>query len=155
MTYDFTFFVLSKNTEGITHEQSLFSPQPGGNCMNWVLGHILAQRTTILKLAGRDPIWNQEDAAVYARGSGPLAAQPAAARPFASLVRDLARTQEALKSGLAEISEEALARPGLPGVPGGIQPVGIQLAVFNFHESYHAGQTGILRRLLGLPGAIQ
>jgi hypothetical protein len=27
--------------------------------------------------------------------------------------------------------------------------------VFNFHESYHAGQVGLLRRLLGLPGVIQ
>jgi hypothetical protein len=155
MTYDFTYFVLTKNTQGVTHEQSLFSPKPGGNCMNWVLGHILAQRTTILKLAGRDPVWSPEDAAVYARGSTPLEQCPTAALSFESLVRDLERTQELLKSGLAEISEEALAAPGLPNIPGGVQPVGVQLAVMNFHEAYHAGQTGLLRRLIGLPGAIQ
>ena len=28
------------------------------------------------------------------------------------------------------------------------------IATFNFHESYHAGQTGVLRRIAGKDGAI-
>ena len=124
--------------------------------MNWVLGHILATRGTILKLAGEDPIWSEDDAAPYRRGSTPLVpGRIAEARPFATLLADLARSQERLKTGLARITPEQLEAPGLAGVPGGVQPVGTQLAIFNFHESYHAGQTGILRRLVGLAGAVQ
>ena len=156
MTYDFTFMVLNKNTEGVTHEMSLVAPPPGGNCMNWVLVHILSTRIPILKLAVADPIWTDAEAETYRRGSRPLApGRVAEARPFPSLLADLARTQEALKAALSRITPEQLAAPGLEAVPGGLQPVGTQLAVFNFHESYHSGQIGILRRFLGMPGAIQ
>jgi len=155
-TFEFTYFVLTRNAEGITHEMSLAAPSPGGNCMNWVLGHILSTRSTILKLAGEEPVWGEAEAAPYQRGSEPLTpGRAAVARPFAELLADLARSQERLMAGLARITPEQLAAPGLPGVPGGDQPVGTQLAVLNFHEAYHAGQTGILRRLAGLPGAIQ
>jgi uncharacterized damage-inducible protein DinB len=154
--YDVTYFTLKMNTEGVTHEMSLVSPQPGGNCMNWVVGHILAQRLPILKLAGGEPIWTDADAAVYARGSAPIAGhRQDEARPFESLVADLAKTQQRLKEALARITDDALAAPGIPDVPGGVQPVGAQLAFFNFHESYHSGQVGLLRRLLGLPGMIR
>lgn len=154
--YELTYFVLTQNSEGISDDMSLWAPQPGGNCINWVLGHILAQRIPILKLAGEEPIWSVEDAAPYRRGSTPLApARAAEARSFDSLLRDLERSQQRLLAGLARIEPERLAAPGLPGLPGGESPVGTQLAFFHFHESYHAGQTGILRRLLGLKGAIQ
>jgi hypothetical protein len=155
-TYDFTYFVLKRNCEGVSHERSLIAPEPAGNCMNWVLGHILAQRTTILKLLGQDPIWGAAEAAPYLRGSTPLApSRVLEARPFESLLADLARSQELLAAGFEAVTPEMLSAPGLPDVPGGVQPVETQLAVFNFHEAYHAGQTGVLRRIVGLAAAIQ
>jgi len=35
------------------------------------------------------------------------------------------------------------------------ETVGTNLAVFAFHESYHVGQTGVLRRVAGKPGVIK
>jgi uncharacterized damage-inducible protein DinB len=37
----------------------------------------------------------------------------------------------------------------------GIGTVREALAVLQFHEAYHAGQVGLLRRLLGKPGVIK
>ncbi len=33
--------VVRRNIEGVTHEASLRHPEPGGNSMNWVVGHLL------------------------------------------------------------------------------------------------------------------
>jgi len=35
------------------------------------------------------------------------------------------------------------------------QSLGSKLAVLQFHEAYHAGQLGLLRRIAGKKGAIQ
>ena len=154
--YDFTFMVLNRNAEGITHAESLVSPAAGGNCMNWVVGHIVATRVPVLKLADAEPVWTEFESAFYRRGSAPVAGdRAAAALPFERLLTDLAESQARLKAALGRITPEALEAPGFSEVPGGLQPRARQLAIFNFHESYHAGQTGILRRLLGRPGAIQ
>lgn len=33
--------ILRLNVAGLTHEESLIQPRPGGNCLNWVMGHLL------------------------------------------------------------------------------------------------------------------
>ena len=48
-------------------------PKPGGNCFNWVLGHVVAHRNAVLAALRRPPISTAEEAAPYARGSRPLA----------------------------------------------------------------------------------
>ncbi|MEO6194672.1 MAG: hypothetical protein ABIS20_16800, partial [Thermoanaerobaculia bacterium] len=63
---------LTRNLEGITHEESLRAPGPGGNSLNWVLGHLLYHRNVVMKLLNRPPVWDPEKAARYARGSAPL-----------------------------------------------------------------------------------
>ena len=48
--------VININLEGITQEESLLSPEPGGNCINWVLGHMLISRDDINKILGIDNV---------------------------------------------------------------------------------------------------
>jgi len=150
--FDVDYRVLTRNVAGVSHEQSLASPRPGGNCLNWVVGHILASRGDILRLLGERAPWSEADAAPYRRGSPPLG-PGAAARPFESLLADLERTQETLRASLAKRTPEDLAVRAPESSPGG-GTVGETLAFLHFHEAYHAGQTGILRRFIGLPGAI-
>lgn len=149
--YGFTYFTLQRNTEGVTHEESLRSPSPGGSSLNWVLGHILASRMTVHRLAGVEPLWTESDAAPYARGTAPPA-DPALARPLGSLVADLGRSQERLLPALGALSAAQLAEPAGGEDPS---PRAWQLLFFHFHESYHAGQAGLLRRLAGHAGAIR
>ena len=143
---------LKMNLEGLTHEESLFQPQPAGNCLNWIVGHILANRSGILGLLGKDPVWNEEEAKPYQRGSEPLT-DPALAKDLNELVAMLENSQESILTGIAEISAEGLQAPAPSGKEG--ETVETGLAALVFHEAYHVGETGILRRLLGHAGAIQ
>ncbi len=143
---------LKMNLEGLTNEESLIQPQPAGNCLNWIVGHILANRAGILGLLGQEPVWNEEEAEPYQRGSEPLT-DPALAKNLDDLVAMLETSQESILAGLSEISDEALRAPAPSGKEG--ETVETGFAGLVFHEAYHVGETGILRRLLGHEGAIQ
>lgn len=148
MLFNLNHRVLEMNTGGVSHDESLQHPAPGGNCMNWVLGHIVASRNSLLELAGEEPVWSEEEAAPYARGSDGLR-DSSQARPLAGILADLGRAQERLLARLGRMSDNDLAAPAGDGT------IGSQLAFFHFHEAYHAGQVGLLRRLLGKEGTIR
>ena len=148
----FNLGALKMNLERLSHEESLVQPQPAGNCLNWIVGHILANRAGILALLGKDPVWNEEEAEPYQRGSEPLT-DATQAKNLEDLVAMLETSQESILAGLSEISDEALRAPAPSGKEG--ETVETGLAGLVFHEAYHVGETGILRRLLGHDGAIQ
>lgn len=149
----FVAHVLEANIAGLTHEDSLAQPQPGGNCINWVVGHIVVSRNKILELLGREPIWDSERASRYERGTAPIVGPEDAALPLEEILRAFDTAQEAILAGLAEISDEELSTM-VPSL-GGEAPKAVALAGLVFHETYHVGQTGVLRRLAGRAGAIQ
>lgn len=138
------FHVIQVNTNGISQAESMIQPQPAGNCINWVLGHIVANRNSILRLVGQPPIWNEDDAAPYARGSNPMS-DPAKAQPVSKILDDLARSQETLVGALSGMDEDAMRKDEL----------GEKLTWLSFHETYHAGQIGLLRRIAGKSGMIR
>ena len=39
--YEFSYMAINRNLDDLTHEDSVFIPEPAGNCINWVLGHIV------------------------------------------------------------------------------------------------------------------
>lgn len=140
--------VIEKNLKGITPDESLFQPRQAGNCVNWVFGHIVATRNQVMKIIGERHVWSQEEAAPYVRGSAPLKDE-SVALPLSRMLTDLLASQNKLLTKLHSISPEELEEPVENGT------VCEQLAILLFHEAYHAGQLGILRRLLGKPGAIK
>jgi hypothetical protein len=153
--FNFTHLVFRRNVADITHDESLRSPQPGGNCMNWVAGHIVTTRDSILELVGRAPRWTEAERSRYARGSGGIK-NPSDAVPWERILAEMDAGQEALLAGIAALTPEQLAAP-LPADknPFRVDSFGEQLAALHFHETYHVGQLGILRRLAGKPGAIK
>ena len=56
-------------------------------------------------------------------------------------------------AGLAAVSEPELSAPAPD--KSAADTVGETLFVLQFHEAYHAGQTGLLRRMAGHDGAIK
>jgi hypothetical protein len=96
--FDFNHAAITRNCEGLTHTESLLPAPNGGNCANWVLGHILTHRSFVLELVREQPLWSEADGAAYATRSKPL--DPKDARPFESLLADLELTQERLRRGL-------------------------------------------------------
>ena len=52
--------VLRVNLDGITHEESLHQPSPAGNCLNWILGHLVASYDNLLKVLGGEAVLTAE-----------------------------------------------------------------------------------------------
>jgi uncharacterized damage-inducible protein DinB len=135
------------NLDGIEHEESLVAPE-AGNSLNWVLGHMVATRNVVLAALGEGPVWEEGKAQLYS-GTAEAGWSPERALPLDSIVADLDRSQERIVSGLERLSDEALEEPSGNGT------LGWRLGFLHFHESYHVGQIGLLRRLLGKPGVIK
>ena len=70
--FRFNEFVLGKNLADLTHADSLAQATPGGSSIHWIVGHLLATRNATLRLLGESPIWPDEEAAAFARGTRSL-----------------------------------------------------------------------------------
>jgi uncharacterized damage-inducible protein DinB len=146
--------VVRVNTAGLTHEESLMQPQPGGNCMNFVIGHMVNVYDKVLPMVGQEPVMGGA-VARYERGSRALR-DPSEALQLSELLAAFDTQTERFQAGLATLTPEALERP-MPGPDSKgelTETVRSLLGTILFHQAYHAGQTGLLRRIAGKPGAI-
>jgi len=148
----FSQMILLKNLEDVTPEQSLVEPEPGGNSLNWVVGHICVARNAMVKLlrgAGHLP---DDSLAMYSRG-GKFSTDKALG--LGMLLTHHAAMQQQLIDGLCEIDAEAFGAPApFSPIDDPNETVGSLLTKTVAHEMYHAGQAGYLRRILGLKGKI-
>lgn len=152
--FGFNHSVVKINTSDLTHEDSLATGPGGGNCINWVLGHVVASRNSVLKILGCDPIWDAERAAPYSRGSQPITADNAL--PLEEILADYSSSQQTIAGALAKLTDKDLAaKSPVSFFKGDKETLGSVLAGFVFHEAYHIGQTGTLRHLAGKEGAIK
>jgi len=143
--------VLLGNVAGVTHEESLRQPEPAGNCMNWVVGHVLHVYAQLLTQLGQTPVLSVDELQRYARGSEPIR-DGTEALQFERLVEAWDASWERVDAGLAALTPEALAAPGVPGFGENVRDL---LGFIFFHQAYHSGQAGILRRIAGREGAIR
>jgi uncharacterized damage-inducible protein DinB len=146
-----THWIIKKQTDGLTHEDSLLQLPFRGNCLNWVLGHIIASRNSALTWLEQEPVWDEVRASRYGNGSEPITSGDDAVR-LEEMLADLDRSQERILAGLEAITDAALERM----VPWGKgeQSVAEILAFLHWHETYHTGQLEILRQLAGTNDAI-
>jgi len=155
--YEFSYGAIQRNLDGLTHEDSMLCPEPAGNCVNWVLGHMVTERGLVLMLAGTDgSVLSEDEAALYRRGSAALR-EGGSAVDIARLKNALEESQQRLVPALQALSDEVLAaevpeqfrRPPLMGTGGQA------LVRLGYHEGYHNGQIGLLRRMAGKEAAIK
>jgi hypothetical protein len=142
-----TYGALQRNLEGVTHEESLRRYPPNGSSLNWVVGHLAATRNSILDLLGEEPAVPPAHARPYRRG-GPHGDDVRDAISLDQIRAYLARSQERIMAALARLTPAAL------DAPAGKSTVRQRLAMLQFHESYHVGQTAVFRGLLGKPGVV-
>lgn len=150
----YTTHVFNANLAGLSDDDALRQPEPGGNCLNWVAGHVVGTRGAMLDLLGQERPFPAARYERYRRGSAPVTGA-AEALPLAAMAADFAATAVPLRAGLATMTLERLAGRA-PFSPGGRddETVGSLLAGLVFHEAYHIGQLGTLRRLCGAAGAL-
>ena len=147
--------VLELNTKDVSHEESLVRPPKGGSCLNQVLGHMTRTRNMALGTMGQKSPFPMEDFDPYDDRTGvPFSRTNALA--FDELRRRFKAMQEPLVRIIEGMSPEVLAsRPPRKFTNDPNETVGSNLATFVFHECYHVGQTGVLRRVAGKPGVLK
>ena len=133
--------------KGLTHEDSLRQLPFRGNCFNWILGHMVASRDDILNWLGEAPAGG-ERLERYRRDSEPILAGGDGAIDFAELLALLTASQEKLGRAIPTLTESDLAREALLGTRAA--PLGSRIFFLYFHDTYHTGQTEILRQLAGV-----
>jgi uncharacterized damage-inducible protein DinB len=139
--------IIQAQTEGLSHEQCLLQPPFRGNCMNWVLGHIAGTRNDLLKAVGERPIMTAAESARYSYGSEPVCADGQDVIPLERLLHMLQQSQERIAVGLPRLSGDDMAR--MVSDHRGEITLANRLFFLYFHETYHTGQTELLRQLAG------
>ena len=147
--YAMTHRVIKLQTGGMTHQESLMQLPFGGNCMNWVLGHIMANRTNVENLMNLPTTWGPGEAERYRRGSAPVTESVEGVYELGTILADLDRSQEQLVEAL-----QAMKPRDMEQVRGD-STLGDRLAFFYFHEAYHAGQLEIFRQMAGKDAMIK
>ena len=134
--------VIKRQLDGVTHQESLVQPPFRGNCLNWVLGHIVMSRAAVLTTLEETLPWSEEDAARYQRNSSPITS-PEQALPLTQLQALLEESQTRILAGLARATSEFLAAKVAE------ETRAEQIAFAHWHETYHVGQLELLRQLAG------
>ena len=140
--------IIQQQTEGLSDADSLMQLPFRGNCMNWLVGHILTSRHSVLKLLDGHRPAEAARVARYDRESQPITGPEEGVLPLAELMALLELSQQQIDARLAEITPDALAQP-VAFFGNRSMPVAEWLMFFYFHETYHTGQTEILRQAAG------
>ena len=135
---------LELNLDGLEGTDFLVRVGEDGSHLNWLLGHVLYERVCLIRDLGgfAHPDETLLETA-YARGTR---ASNAETFPTGILRGALRDNQTALEETL---SATDLTQPGPRS--GTLED---RAAFIAWHETYHVGQSGVLRRLAGKPGAI-
>ena len=139
--------IVKMQTKDLTHEDSLRQLPFHGNCLNWVLGHIVENRDHILELLGEPPQIG-ELGTRYKRGSDPLTDAGDGTLRLEELLAWLDRAQERIAAALGKMDAAALSREITTG-NNRTTTVGQRVFFLYFHETYHVGQTELFRQLAG------
>ena len=143
--YSLTHQVIRRRMEGLTQEESLVQPPTAGaNCLNWLMGHIVATRSNILAKLGQPDVWTYEQASRYIPGSDAVDAEGLDALPIEEIMIAYDVSQELLVETLKTLSVDDLLVPDGEENSPGLPTLGGYLAFYHFHESYHLGQIDMI-----------
>lgn len=130
---------------GLDHRASLCQPPVEGNCINWILGHIVCYRNYAMTVCGLAPVLPEAAAQRYGRDSAPVTGAAADVVDFAQLLAAYTQSHEQLLAYLQQVDEATLGE--VVTSAGFTMARGELLTSFMRHESYHAGQFELLRAL--------
>lgn len=141
LVFQYNGFVFNKTIDGISHEESLKSQDKGGNCLNWVIGHLVVTRDVLHKALGLETLCDDKTTELYVRGSENIS--PENALDLKKLIELYNKSQENVMKAMEEkdLRDNADNNKTVAGLA--------------FHEAYHIGQLGLLRRFLGKEGVIK
>jgi hypothetical protein len=140
--YRSTAIVFEKSVAGISEIEARQTAVAHANSMNWIAGHIVATRNDLFAFIN-EPLspaaWTER----YRRGTAPEKDEDIVS--METIVLEFQASQEQLVRCFTErdwsLEQYHLMLP--------------KIAWFGFHESYHCGQLGLLRKALGKEAIIK
>jgi uncharacterized damage-inducible protein DinB len=138
-------WVINRQLEGVTHEESLLQPEFRANCMNWILGHALNSRQAVLYLLEMELVVSKESLSIYQFDSEPITAESEGVIQLGELLDYFEKSDEKFAEGFAKVDEarwhEAINDKGTT--------MWERVEFLSWHEAYHVGQLELLRQLAG------
>lgn len=132
-------------TKDLSHADSILQPPARGNCMNWVLGHMLDTRNDVLRLLGQPGFLTEEQCKRYGYGSQPVCEDGPGILKLDEALALLDKSQKALEEAFHSASEETLNKEHQSFM--GTTTLAYFILIMFHHESYHLGQLELLREL--------
>ncbi len=136
----------------LSEAESRQRPLDIGNSFHWVLGHMVVYRDAILELLGRPRLHPEAARVSFKRNADPQgggSAEGGHEVAFETLVADFNTAGPQLQEALAEASSAQLQ-----AAYNDKYSVEQRLVHLVWHEAYHVGQLGLLRRLAGKPRVV-
>jgi hypothetical protein len=144
--YQFNHNIIHLHLKDITHPESLIQPPFRGNCINWVIGHIIGIRDECLKLLGLPGMFTESESKKYGYGSEPIT-DAAQAIDLDAMLKKLDESLAIIVNKLESLSQADLDREAR--IWRGPLPLSEAVSFMLWHESYHTGQLELLRQLTG------
>ena len=143
--YEFHTMLIHRFVGDITHEESVLQLPYKHNCMNWILGHIVTNRSHVLETVGTEHAWQEDVRALYHQDTPPVTPESPSVQ-FETLVTYLDESVELLKAALENVSEEWLEETH--SNYRGDKTRYVHVTSFHWHESFHLGQLEILKAFI-------
>src|SRR4051812_4182949 len=130
--------------DGLSDEQVWEQLEGRGNPIAWMIGHITETRSQMLGLLGAP--WDAGWGGRFKRGSELVDRSAYPTR--GEIEAKFTETHESMRAAFATLTADALGAPA-PVSFAGARTLADLLAFFAFHEAYHLGQVGFVRKQLG------
>ncbi len=143
--YEFHTMLIHRFVDNITHKESILQLPFEHNCMNWILGHIVTNRSHVLETVGAAHAWQEEVRALYHTETPPIKPESKSVQ-FETLVKYLDESVGLLKAALENVSDEYLEETH--SNYRGEKTRYAHVTGFHWHESFHIGQLEILKAFI-------
>lgn len=145
-------WLLKRHLEGLSHADTLIRPNGTGNCINWILGHMLLCRVEMLDLLERPAPVTAQALKRYDSGSAAIGPESTDICSLEQLVEWWQAVDGDFIAAIQSAGDEILLRD--INFMHGEMPLHRELHFFFFHEAFHLGQLEILRHLAGKTEAL-
>jgi hypothetical protein len=143
--YRFHNRIMHQFIDGISHEESVLQLPFEHNCMNWILGHIVTNRSHAMETVAAAHEWQSDVRKLYHTETPPVTPESPSIK-FETLIAYLDESVETLQNALEDVSEEWLEENH--SNYRGEKTRYAHLTSFHWHESFHLGQLEILKAFI-------